>query len=156
MSGLGEDEPQGDEPAEVASLDDRMAKRRAQAYYLRFVQHQEYHYIAETMKCSISTAWRLAQAGQAQAKFLQSTDDQVRAALADGAGWLVAALASERETIGGRMLDYAPVILKALKFEAEVRGSLAAQAGASGQGGPAPDPRTVAALQALYERNGGS
>lgn len=158
MSDLGEDDgPTPDEPAEVAALDTTIAQRRARAYMLRFVQHQEYPYIAQMMKCSISTAWRLAQQGYAQAQFLRSTDEQVRQALADGAGWLVGALAAEQEAIGGRVLDYAPVILKALKFEAEVRGSLAAkQVAIQGRVGDVPDPDTVAALQALLEQNGTS
>lgn len=156
MSDLGEDPAgQPDEPAEVAALDETIAQRRARAYHLRFVQHQEYAYVAEAMKCSISTAWRLAQAGAKQAAFLASTDEQIRQALADGAGWLVGALAAEQAAVGGSWKEYAPVILKALKFEAEVRGALAArQVAVQGRVGVSPDPDTVAALEALLGQEG--
>jgi hypothetical protein len=151
------DEPQPDEPVEVAALDSTQAEKNALAYHLRFVQHQPLAYVAQTMKCSISTAWRRSEAGRAQAAFLRSTDEQVRYALADGAGWVVSALAAEQETLAGRWVDYAPVILKALKLEAEIRGALATkQVAIQGQVGVAPDEKTIAAIAALFEQEGGA
>lgn len=156
MSDLGEAQT-APEPAEVTALDTPRAEKVAQAYHLKFIQHQTYPYVAQMLGCSISTAWRWAQEGYKQAQFLRSTDEQVKQALADGAGWLVGALAAEQQAIGGSWVDYAPVILKALKFEAEIRGALATkQAIISGQVGVTPDPKTVAALQALYETKGPS
>jgi len=156
VNDLGSDpQPEADEPPGVAALDDTIHARRAKAYHLHFVQHQTITYTAEALGCSRSTAWRLARQGQQQAAFLRSSDEQVKQALADAAGWLVGALAAERDAVGGRALDYAPVILKALKFEADIRGALAIKAAIiSGQVGVAPDPDTVAALQALFETKG--
>jgi hypothetical protein len=144
-------------PAEVAALGTTQAQKNARAYHLRFVQNQSLEYIAQAEKCSISTAWRRSEAGKAQAAFLRSTDDEVRNALADGAGWLVGALAAEQQTVGGSWLEYAPAILKALKFEAEIRGALATrQVAIQGRVGVGPDPNTIAAIQALLEQEGGT
>jgi hypothetical protein len=151
VSDLGEDE----QPAEVAALDLPRAAKVALAYHLHFVQRQTITYTAERLGVARSTAWSMAQEGAKQAKFLRSTDEQVKQALADAAGWLVGALAAEQKAIGGRALDYAPVILKALKFEADIRGAAAMKTAIiSGQVGVAPDPETQAALQALFETKG--
>lgn len=155
------DEAQPDEPVEVAALDTPRAEMVAMAYHLHFVQHQNITYTAQQLgklyKRSVarSTAWRWAQEGKAQAAFLRTSDEEAKSALADAAGWLVGALAAEQQTIAGHWKDYAPVILKALKFEAEIRGALATRTAViSGQVGVAPDPDTVAAIQALYETKG--
>jgi hypothetical protein len=150
------DEAQPDEPVEVAALDTPRSEKIAQAYHLKFVKHQSYPYIAQAMGCSISSAWRWAQEGLKQAQFLQAAPDAVQVALADGAGWLVGALAAEQEVVGGSWLEYAPAILKALKFEAEIRGALATkQVAIEGRVGVAPDEKTIAAIAAMFEQEGG-
>lgn len=145
------------DPVKVAALDSPRAERIAQAYYLHHVQHQTIRYTAQKLGCSVSTAWELAREGRDQARFLQQVPDDVKLALANGAGWLVGALAAEQEAIGGRVLDYAPVILKALEFEAKIRGALAAVKVAGdgvGGDGTVPNPVTVATMQAFLEKNG--
>jgi hypothetical protein len=156
VSDLGEEQPDP-VPAEVAALDLPRAEKVARAYHLHFVQHQTITYTAQELGVARSTAWEMAHEGAKQAQFLRSTDEQVKQALADGAGWLAGALAAEQATVGGRWLEYAPVILKTLKFEAEVRGALAMKTAIiSGQVGVAPDPDTQAALRALLESKGPS
>ncbi len=151
------DEAVPDESVEVAQLDSPRHEKVARAYLLHKVQHQTIEYTAQALGVSRATAWRMANQGEAQAAFLRNTDEQVRHALADGAGWLVGALAAEQATLGGRWVEYAPVILKALKFEAEIRGALATkQVAIQGRVGVSPDPDTVAALQALLEKEGGA
>jgi hypothetical protein len=157
VSDLGEaPAPDPDEPVEVAQLDSPRHEKVARAYLLHIVQRQTIDYTAQALGVSRATAWRMAKQGEAQAAFLRSTDEQVRNALADGAGWLIGALAAERETLGGRWLDYAPEIRKTFELEAKIRGALAAQQVAiQGRVGTGPDPDTVAALQALLEKEGG-
>ena len=70
---------------------------------------------------------------------------------------LGADIALQQQAIGGTWVEYAPVILKALKFEAEIRGSLATrQVAIQGRVGVGPDPKTIAAIEALLAEEGGT
>jgi len=146
-------EPEPDEAPEVAALDSPRAEKVARAYLLHCVQGESITFTAEALKVSRATAWRMAKEGEAQAAFLQQAPAAVALTLADATRWVRGGLAAERDTLGGRWLDYAPVLLKAIEQEGRIRGAYAPnRVAVQGQlGGPTPDPETIAALTALMD-----
>lgn len=149
-------------PAPVADLDrtdkaGARARRIAESYRLYELEGNKLEDVANVLGVSIATAWRDVQEAKAQIALLPWLDkEDARTAARMRLRAMRAWAYSDASATGGKALEYIPLLLKIEEREARLMGLDApSRIDLNGPGGPRPDPKIIAEIQATLEQQEG-